>query len=53
MYIDSQIGASLTSFLSTATGWGNVGFENGEPLIDAKYGEIPIQHLVKSDEQIQ
>ena len=35
MYIDSQTGDNLTSFLSTATGWGNVGLENGEPLIDA------------------
>jgi len=53
MYIDSQIGDNFTSFLSTSTGWGNVGLENGEPLIDAKYGDISIEHLVISDEKIQ
>ena len=38
LYIDSRIGDDFTSFLSTETGFGNVGLKEGKPFIDVKYG---------------
>lgn len=48
LYIDSRIGNDFTSFLSTATGWGNAGLKNGQPFIDVKYGEIPAEDIIVS-----
>ena len=42
MYIDS--GADdFTSFISTETGFGNVGLENGKPFLKTAYGEIVVK----------
>lgn len=43
LYIDSRIGDDFTSFLSTNTGFGNVGLKNGRPFINIKYGTIDVQ----------
>jgi len=48
LYIDSRIGNNFTSFLSTNTGFGNVGLKNGKPFIDVKHGVIPVKKCVVS-----
>jgi len=53
LYIDSKIGDDFTSFLSTATGYGNVGLEGGEPFVDVKQGEIPVENIIVSGEKVQ
>ena len=48
LYIDSQIGNDFTSFLSTNTGFGNVGLKNGKPFVDVKYGSINVKKCMIS-----
>jgi uncharacterized protein (DUF608 family) len=48
LYIDSKIG-DFTSFISTETGFGNVGLKNGNPFIDVIYGKIEIKKVLVSD----
>jgi uncharacterized protein (DUF608 family) len=36
----------LTSFISTDTGFGNVGMKNGKPFLDVVYGVIPVKKFV-------
>jgi len=45
MYIDSKIG-DFTSFISTETGFGNVGIKNNKPFLNVSYGEIPVKMYV-------
>jgi uncharacterized protein (DUF608 family) len=45
MYIDSKIG-DFTSFISTETGFGNVGLKNNVPFINVTYGEITVRNFV-------
>ena len=47
LYIDSQVG-DFTSFISTATGFGNVGLNKGKPFINAVYGEIDVKKVMVS-----
>ncbi len=42
MYIDSKIG-DFTGFISTETGFGNVGLKNGKPFLNVAYGEITVK----------
>jgi uncharacterized protein (DUF608 family) len=44
LLINSQYG-DFTSFISTATGFGNAGLKNGKPFIDVSYGEIPVKKI--------
>jgi len=46
LYIESRIGKDFTSFLSTDTGFANVGLRKGEPFIEVKYGSIPVKKIV-------
>jgi uncharacterized protein (DUF608 family) len=46
LYIDSKIGDTFTSFLSTETGFGIVGLKNGEPFLEVKYGDIQVDEMV-------
>ena len=48
LYINSGIGNNFTSFLSTNTGFGNVGLKNGKPFIDVKYGVINVKKCIVS-----
>jgi len=48
LYIDSKIGNDFTSFLSTNTGFGNVGLKNGKPFVDVKHGVINVKKCVVS-----
>jgi len=45
MYIDSMIG-DFISFISTETGFGNVGLKNGEPFLNVAYGEITVKEFI-------
>jgi len=45
LYIDSKIGNNFISFLSTETGYGNVGLKNGKPFVEVKMGEIDIRQI--------
>jgi uncharacterized protein (DUF608 family) len=42
MIIDSRVG-DFNSFISTETGFGNVGLKNGKPFLNTVYGEIPVK----------
>ena len=48
LYIDSRVGESFKSFLSSATGFGTVGLKSGKPFIDIRSGEIDIRRVVVS-----
>jgi uncharacterized protein (DUF608 family) len=48
LYINSRIGSDFTSFLSTATGFGNVGLKGGKPFVDIKYGTLDIRKCIVS-----
>jgi uncharacterized protein (DUF608 family) len=47
LYIDSKIG-DFTGFLSTETGFGNVGLKDGKPFIKVVYGKIDPQKVIVS-----
>jgi uncharacterized protein (DUF608 family) len=53
LYIDSRIGDDFRSFLATATGFGTVGLKNGRPFVDVKRGDIDIDHIVVSGEEME
>ncbi|MBU0638551.1 MAG: hypothetical protein KKB50_06775 [Planctomycetes bacterium] len=50
LYIDSRIGNSFRSFLTTATGFGTAGLKRGKPFIDVRHGQIDVQSVVVSGE---
>ena len=52
LYINSRIGDNFTSFLSTDTGFGNVGLKNGKPFLDVKYGTINVKKCLVSDKEM-
>ena len=39
----------LRHFLSTETGFGNVGLKDGKPFIEVKYGKIDVKKCFVSD----
>jgi uncharacterized protein (DUF608 family) len=45
MFIDSRAG-DFTSFISTETGFGNVGLKQGKPFLETVYGEITVKNYV-------
>lgn len=45
LLIDSQRG-DFTSFISTETGFGNVGLKNGKPFLKTAFGEITVKKFV-------
>jgi hypothetical protein len=45
LYIDSRIG-NFTSFLSTATGFGDVVYEDGKASLKVRYGAIDVHKIV-------
>jgi uncharacterized protein (DUF608 family) len=47
LFIDSRIG-DFTSFLSTDTGFGNVGLKDGKPFMKVVYGTIDAQTVMVS-----
>lgn len=51
LYVDSKIG-DFTSFLSTATGFGNVVFKAGKVSVKTVYGKIDVEKTVIGRKQI-
>ncbi|MFN8255848.1 MAG: GH116 family glycosyl hydrolase [Bacteroidales bacterium] len=47
LYIDSKIG-DFTSFLSTETGFGNIGLKNNEPFMKVASGSIEVKKVLVS-----
>lgn len=47
LYIDSKIG-DFTSFISTETGFGNVGLKNGKPFLKMVFGDMNVKNAVVS-----
>jgi len=47
LYIDSKIG-DFTSFISTQSGFGNVGLKEGQPFVKCHFGKIDIQKVLVS-----
>jgi len=47
MYINSGVG-DFTTFISTATGFGNTGIKNGKPFLEIVYGDITVKRYVNS-----
>jgi hypothetical protein len=52
LYIDSRVGDFL-SFLSTGTGFGNVGLKEGKPFINVVYGQIDVKKVLVSGTEKQ
>ncbi len=52
LYIDSKIG-DFTSFLSTETGFGNVGVKDGKPFLKVVYGKIDVKKAIVSGTEKQ
>jgi uncharacterized protein (DUF608 family) len=48
LYIDSKVGDNFRCFLSTATGFGTVGLDNGTPFVDMKTGTLDVERCVVS-----
>ena len=53
LYIDSRIGDSFISFLSSDTGFGNVGLKEGKVVVQVMYGSIDIDQIFISGERIK
>lgn len=51
LYIDSQVG-DFTSFLSTETGFGNVGLKGGKPFMKPVVGHVNINKVVVSGQEM-
>jgi len=45
LYVDSRI-RDFTSFLSTATGFGNVSYSKGRVKLNVVYGSIPVKKII-------
>ncbi len=52
LYIDSKVG-DFTSFISTATGFGNVSLNKGKPSVDIAYGNIDVVKIIVSGKEIR
>jgi hypothetical protein len=48
LYIDSKVG-DFTGFLSTETGFGNVGLKKGKPFLKMVYGILDVKKCVVSN----
>lgn len=50
LYIDSRIG-DFVSFISTETGFGNVGLKKGKPFVDMVYGKLDVKKVMVSGKE--
>ncbi|RJP30959.1 MAG: hypothetical protein C4547_16170 [Phycisphaerales bacterium] len=48
LYIDSRVGDSFRSFLATATGFGTVGLDRGQPFVEVRHGRINVEKVIVS-----
>src|SRR5690242_13600346 len=52
LHIDSKIG-DFISFISTATGFGNVSLHAGKPKLDVAYGKIDVNKIIIGGKEIK
>jgi uncharacterized protein (DUF608 family) len=52
LYIDSRVG-DFTSFLSTATGFGNISLKAGKPVLKTVYGKIEVAKIIISGKEVK
>lgn len=52
LYIDSRVGDSFRSYLSTATGFGTVGLDKGRPVVEVRSGTIPVDRVMVSGKEV-
>lgn len=52
LYIDSKIG-DFKSFISTETGFGNVGLKDGKPFITIVYGNLNVKKVMVSGTELK
>jgi uncharacterized protein (DUF608 family) len=50
MFMKSGKG-DFTSFISTETGFGNIGLKNGKPFLDTVFGEITVKNFVLDNKE--
>jgi hypothetical protein len=50
LYVDSKIG-DFTSFISTATGFGNIILKAGKPSLKVVYGNIEVKKVIVSGKE--
>jgi hypothetical protein len=53
LYFNSKIGENFKIFLSTETGFGTVGLQNGKPFIEVKWGHIAVKHCMVSGVEME
>ena len=53
LYIDSRVGENFKSFLSTASGFGSVGLNNGKPFVDMMEGRLEVAHVFVSGQEME
>lgn len=51
LYIDSKIGDSFKTFLSTNTGFGTIELQKGKPVISVVFGKVDVRSCVVSGNQ--
>ena len=51
LYIDSKIGDSFRTFLSTNTGFGTIELQKGKPVISVVFGKVDVRSCVVSGNQ--
>lgn len=51
LYINSHVGNDFTSFISTNSGFANVGLKAGRPFLNIKYGDIDIRKCIVSGKE--
>jgi hypothetical protein len=51
LYIDSRIG-DFTGFLSTESGFGNIGLRDGMPFLKMAYGQLDVRKTVVSGKEM-
>ena len=53
LYIDSRVGDDFRSFLSTDSGFGVVGLQDGKPFVDVRHGTIDVKNYVVSGKKVK
>jgi len=53
LYIDPAVDGDFTSFLSTATGFGNVGLRGGKPFLDMKMGALDVRKVLVAGKEMK
>jgi uncharacterized protein (DUF608 family) len=52
LYIDSKIGDDFRCFLATQTGFGTAGLKDGKPFVEMKSGDLDVEHVIVSGQEM-